>query len=68
MGNIKSSEMLKTFNCGIGMCVIVDPTKADQIVKNFKTQGEEASIIGKLEKNSKNKNIIIEDKNKIWNN
>ena len=68
MGNIKSSEMLKTFNCGIGMCVIVDPSKADQIVKNFNTQGEEASIIGKLEKNLKNKNIIIEDKNKIWHN
>ena len=39
-----------------------------QIVKNFNTQGEEASIIGKLEKNLKNKNIIIEDKNKIWHN
>ena len=50
------------------MCVIVDSNKADQILKNFNTQGEEAYIIGKLEKNSKNKNIIIEDENKIWNN
>ena len=68
LGNIKSSEMLKTFNCGIGMCVIVDRSKANQILNNFIQEGESASIIGELATNSKNNKITIVDENKIWNN
>ena len=49
-GNIAVEEMSKTFNCGIGAVLIVDKSLADQIVKQLNSTGEEASIIGKVEK------------------
>ena len=33
--NIKDSEMIKTFNCGIGFCIIVDKKNLDKIKKIF---------------------------------
>jgi phosphoribosylformylglycinamidine cyclo-ligase len=66
IGNIESNEMLKTFNCGIGMCIIVQASKANQVLKNFIKHGEKASIIGKLENKTDNRDLIIVDENKIW--
>ena len=33
--NISDSEMLKTFNCGVGFCLIVDKKNIMKIKKNF---------------------------------
>ena len=33
--NIKDSEMLKTFNCGVGFCVIANKKNISQIKKHF---------------------------------
>ncbi len=49
--NIKDEEMLKTFNCGVGFCLIINPKnlkKVSQIFpKNFKPY-----VIGKIVRNS----------------
>ena len=50
------------------MCIIVDPSKVNQILENFIKQGEEASVIGKLENKTNSKNILIVDEDKVWNN
>jgi phosphoribosylformylglycinamidine cyclo-ligase len=45
-GKIALSEMYRTFNCGIGMIVVVAPADADAALAALRAAGETASIIG----------------------
>lgn len=46
-GNLDDAEMLRTFNCGIGMAVICKKEYANDIIKELQTAGETAYLIGK---------------------
>jgi phosphoribosylformylglycinamidine cyclo-ligase len=46
---LDDAEMLKTFNCGIGMVVIVSADRVKQAAQHFRRYGEVAHFIGKLE-------------------
>ena len=48
-GNIEEQEMLRTFNCGIGMIAVIDKDDADAIQKHFKDSGIENWVIGSIE-------------------
>jgi len=48
-GNIEDQEMLRTFNCGIGMVVVIDKTDIDALQQTFKAQGIKNSVIGTIE-------------------
>ncbi|MCL4114269.1 UNVERIFIED_CONTAM: hypothetical protein GTU68_038146 [Idotea baltica] len=48
-GNIEEQEMLRTFNCGVGMVVVVDNADADAIQAHFKGEGIENWVIGSIE-------------------
>jgi phosphoribosylaminoimidazole synthetase len=52
--NIEDREMLKTFNCGVGFCVIIKPKNLNKITKFF-TKEFKPYVIGK----------IISGKNKV---
>ena len=45
--NVKDKEMLKTFNCGVGFCLIIDPKNLDKI-KKFFTKDYKPYVIGKI--------------------
>jgi len=45
--NINDREMLRTFNCGVGFCLIINPKNFKKI-KNFFTKEYEPYIIGKI--------------------
>jgi len=45
--NISDNEMLKTFNCGVGFCLIVNPKNLKKITKYF-TKEFKPYIIGKI--------------------
>ena len=47
-GNIAQNEMLRTFNCGIGMIVIAAPKDAAAVTQAFTAAGEKAVTIGSV--------------------
>jgi len=47
-GRITSAEMYRTFNCGIGMVVVVAPRDADFTLAQLAKLGETASAIGQV--------------------
>ncbi len=47
-GNIKTREMARTFNCGIGMVVIVSPDNSQEAQKILRAHGEDVIIIGEI--------------------
>lgn len=58
-GNISERDMFNTFNMGVGMTVVINEADSEQAIKILKDCGEDAYIIGKIEKNDTEK-IILE--------
>ncbi len=48
-GNVESSEMFRTFNCGVGMVLMVNADDADNIISMLKQNGENAWHLGHIE-------------------
>jgi phosphoribosylformylglycinamidine cyclo-ligase len=57
--NIEDSEMLKTFNCGVGFCLIIKPHNLSKVKKYFSKEFQ-PYVIGKITK-GKNK-VKLNDK------
>ena len=41
--------MLNTFNCGMGMVLVVAAEDAPAVIKNMESQGEQAWLAGRIE-------------------
>ena len=48
-GNVDQEEMLRVFNCGIGMVVVLDPSDVDAISSIFTERGERVFKIGTVQ-------------------
>ncbi len=48
-GEISEDEMLRVFNCGIGLIVIIAREDADDVMQRFQALGERAYRIGEIE-------------------
>ena len=48
---VNEKEMLKTFNCGVGFCIIINPKNLEKISKYFPTNFK-PYVIGKITSNS----------------
>lgn len=47
-GGVADAEMVRVFNCGIGMVVIVSPAQADAAIKSLNGQGLTAWTVGEV--------------------
>ncbi len=58
-GKVSAAEMYRTFNCGIGMVVVVAPADVDAALAQLRATGETASVIGVLGRGSRG--VVIEE-------
>jgi phosphoribosylformylglycinamidine cyclo-ligase len=49
IGDISEPEMLRTFNCGVGMTVVVAPGDADAVAAALRREGETLVAVGRIE-------------------
>ena len=47
-GGIAELELLRTFNCGIGMIAIVEPDALDRVMDVFTEAGESVVLLGEV--------------------
>jgi len=52
-GHIAPEEMARTFNCGVGIAVIVAADAADEVMRSVEGAGETAFEIGRIEQGSR---------------
>jgi phosphoribosylformylglycinamidine cyclo-ligase len=57
-GGIAESEMLRTFNCGIGMVAVVDAAQAEAIVTTLRAEGEAVCVLGEITKRGEQEPVI----------
>ncbi|GMR04563.1 MAG: phosphoribosylformylglycinamidine cyclo-ligase [Thermodesulfobacteriota bacterium] len=57
-GPVKEAEMLRTFNCGIGMVMAVKKKDAAPVVKELEKYGEKAFVIGTAVKRGRGEPVV----------
>jgi phosphoribosylformylglycinamidine cyclo-ligase len=48
VGGMAEREMLRTFNCGVGMLAVVGADEAETLVAHLNGAGEKAAVVGRL--------------------
>ena len=60
VGNIAQNEMLRTFNCGIGMIVVVAAKDAEAVAAAFTQAGEQVTAIGAVIKTASDERVVYD--------
>jgi phosphoribosylformylglycinamidine cyclo-ligase len=61
-GAIAQDEMLRTFNCGIGMIVVTSAKDANAVVQSFARAGETVTTLGSVMKASEDRRVVYDGK------
>jgi len=59
-GNIDSQEMYRTFNCGIGMVMVVNAEDADTAIETLSKAGEVAFKLGEITSSTGEADAVVE--------
>ena len=65
-GNIDAHEMARTFNCGIGLALVVAAEHAEEIEKVLTEAGERVFRIGAVEDNKSKERVTLLGADKVW--
>jgi len=57
-GNVKTSEMFRTFNCGVGMIIALPEDKADSAIALLNAEGEQSWLIGEVQARAENEDRV----------
>ncbi len=57
--NIERTEMYRTFNCGVGMILVVDAANADKAIEHLSNSGENAFIVGEIKPGASDQQVLI---------
>ena len=58
-GNVADDEMYRTFNCGVGMVLCVAEADVEQTLVLLREQGENASVIGRIERAENSSEAVV---------
>ncbi len=58
-GNVEDHEMMRVFNMGIGMMIVVSEKEASEVIERLQKLGENASLIGTIEKRESDQPPVI---------
>ena len=58
-GKVADDEMYRTFNCGIGMTLIVDQADVEKTIQHFKDEEFDAMLIGQIEAHTGEPQVVI---------
>lgn len=58
-GNITTHEMYRTFNCGVGLVIVVKPELAEKAISILNEHGERAWEIGRIESSNNQTQVEI---------
>lgn len=61
-GNISSTELQRTYNCGLGLVLVVSPTKVEDVLKELRYP-QRAAIVGEViaRKDPKKPQVVVEN-------
>jgi phosphoribosylformylglycinamidine cyclo-ligase len=66
-GDVAVAEMLRTFNCGVGMAVIADPARAEALETVLRDAGERVHVIGRVERQGTDTpRVTVADAEATW--
>jgi phosphoribosylformylglycinamidine cyclo-ligase len=65
-GNIDPHEMARTFNCGIGLIMIVSTEHTAEISQILTKAGENVFRIGKVDENKSAHRVTLNSTSKVW--
>ncbi|MQX36768.1 phosphoribosylformylglycinamidine cyclo-ligase [Roseospira navarrensis] len=65
-GGIAPLEMARTFNCGVGLILVVAPDRADETLERLAGHGESARIVGRIGARGDGSAVRIDGLDEAW--